>query len=497
MMQLRFIKTRCNAQWQTKLRLWVIKCILLTTMTTYYTTCSAHTLPNLSSSPQIHSALNDAQHAGNAFMRQLRGQDLIDFDPITYDYLNFLGNQLIAYSRARRPNFNFFLMRSQTINAFTFHGGYVGVHQGLITATDKENELAAVLAHEIAHIQQNHLDRLAQTNKVLVPFTLLKLLGAVTVGLLGEPSAGAHLATAVIGTHVQQLINYSRSYEKEADNMGIKVLARAGFDPYAMPSFFGKLQKEAQLQSQPPEYLLTHPIYETRIAHAKARARDFKYRQKADSLYYLLVRAKLKATSAINNELVLAQLKQQANTKRYQNKGVFYYGYAQALLHNKQYKKALWAIGKVKKIYPDNLIVQLALAEIYEAQGDFKKAKTILLNLSSLYPNHLSLKMQLTRLFLKNKQPKLATEQLKQLLVIESDWLPAYRLLAKSEYQLGKHANMHQALANWHFLQGDFARAAQQLRFALNYTKTKREKDRIKKKMARFKTTQGLEQAAL
>ena len=122
-------------------------------------------------------------------LRQMRALDMVVDDPLLDDYINDLGYRLVASSDKPKEHFAFFIVKDPEINAFAAPGGYIAVNSGLITITHNESELAGVIAHEIGHITQNHLQRAFEDSKKDAPLMALVLLGAIAAG------AGSHAAT--------------------------------------------------------------------------------------------------------------------------------------------------------------------------------------------------------------------------------------------------------------------------------------------------------------
>src|SRR5690606_3289468 len=133
-----------------------------------------------------------------------------------------------------------------SINAFATLGGYIGMNAGLVLAAESEDEVAAVLSHEIAHVTQQHVLRgaeRAQTDSIPI---LRAMLGAIAIaqscaGTSSDDAAMAAIATAQ-GLAVQRQIDYTRANESEADRLGIRTLARGGYTPGAMASMFERMQ---------------------------------------------------------------------------------------------------------------------------------------------------------------------------------------------------------------------------------------------------------------
>jgi predicted Zn-dependent protease len=237
---------------------------------------TASDLPDIGSS--AGELLTPAQERayGGMMVRQLRGYGLVLDDPLLDGYLQSLGYRLASHSDRPRQPFTFFLMRDRQINAFATIGGYVGVNAGLILTAEREDELAAVLAHEISHVTQRHVLRaVEQAQRDQLPI-MLGMLGAILAA--SQSGSGDGVQAAIVGgmsLMQQRQINYTRSNEYEADRIGIQTLARSGYAPIAMADFFARMERQMRGNKggeQAPEYLRSHPVTTTRISEAKSRA---------------------------------------------------------------------------------------------------------------------------------------------------------------------------------------------------------------------------------
>ncbi|MGP1665685.1 MAG: M48 family metalloprotease, partial [Rhodanobacter sp.] len=116
-------------------------------------------LPDLGSSANALVSPQEAESYGASMLRQMRALEMVVDDPLLDDYINNLGFQLVSASAKPRDHFAFFIVKDPEINAFAAPGGYIAVNSGLFTMTRNESELAGVIAHEIGHVTQNHLQR--------------------------------------------------------------------------------------------------------------------------------------------------------------------------------------------------------------------------------------------------------------------------------------------------------------------------------------------------
>jgi predicted Zn-dependent protease len=193
---------------------------------------------------------------------------LID-DPFVLAAVNGIGQSLVRHVEPQPFVYRFRVVVDPTLNAFAGPAGYIYFHTGLLLAAGSVDELAGVMAHEIAHAKRSHVAR--SIEKAAVPDMLAKLLGVGVAVATDEP--GAMIAAEGVSQSLQ--LQYSREFEAEADEVGAAFLVRAGYDPMGMATFFERLSAERRpdLGFEVPPYLLSHPQIESRLDAAVARAR--------------------------------------------------------------------------------------------------------------------------------------------------------------------------------------------------------------------------------
>ena len=185
-------------------------------------------------------------------------------------YLNVLGEALAQASD--RPEtfggYHFQIMDSDEVNAFAAPGGFIMVSRGLLRCCKSEDAVAAVLAHEIGHVQGAHGLRAIKTDRLTSALTIMAAEGAKTFG--GEELAElTRTFEGSISDITSTLMNrgYSRSLEKEADAAAVKILRRVGYDPNALVDMLGEMKKN--LKPGGPDFAKTHPDPEDRIADVR------------------------------------------------------------------------------------------------------------------------------------------------------------------------------------------------------------------------------------
>lgn len=253
------------------------------------------------------TSLSESREAalGGQIMRHIRSDVAYLHDAELTDYLNNIGDRLVAANPSPRHHLLFFAVNDPSINAFALPGGYVGVHTGLIAAVRNESELAGVLAHEIAHVSQNHIARMVDSQKS----NTLTTLAALAIAILAARSDQGQLSQAALvsaqALSIQNQLDFTREHEREADRIGLQTLANAEFSPVGMATFFERLQAQSRFaDTSAPAYLRTHPLTYERIADIQNRLAEIKPRQVTDGLDFKLVRAKVIATQGDAGEAV-------------------------------------------------------------------------------------------------------------------------------------------------------------------------------------------------
>ena len=381
-------------------------------------------LPDIGSSAgELLTPARQAQYGG-MMLRELRNYGYLLEDPLVTDWLQTVGSRLGADSDNPQQSYTFFMMRDRQINAFATLGGYIGMNAGLVLTADREDEVAAVLSHEIAHVTQQHVLRgVERAQRDQIPI-LLGMLGAIVLAQAAGGSSSGDASQAAIasamGLMQQRQIDYTRSNESEADRVGIRTLSRAGYDIDAMAGFFSKLQQATRVargsgRDAVPDYLQTHPVTTTRISEARQRADQLRGEQvttvtsvpggerverfdrrgitlpetrsanpllpvpvtlppiafnQGDTGEFDWARERLRALSA---DTPSAAVREYETLRRQTGKplgGPQRYGLAVAHLQGGDVRTALTELRKLEDDYPDNLWVSLTLGEAESRTGD-------------------------------------------------------------------------------------------------------------------------------
>lgn len=378
-------------------------CALLLTLATGAGHAQDRRLPDIGSSAgNVLSPAKQAEY-GAMVLAQLRHEGYVLDDPLLDGWLNEVGQRLVAASDRPQQPFTFFLLRDRQINAFATLGGYVGVNSGLVLAAAREDELAGVLAHEISHVTQQHVLRGAEkAQRESLPILLATLGAIVAAQKAGGTSSGDAASAALMtgfGLLQQRQIDYTRDNEAEADRIGIRLLANAGYDPEAMADFFQTLQGVVRMnqgdeRSALPAYLQTHPLTLTRISEARERADKLVSGRlvlpvtagnsnpllpanlqpasasrltQGPTGEFIWARERLRVLSAATPAQALAEYRQMASKQPLD--AAQRYGLALAQLQSGQNEDALRELQPLAREHPDNLWLQIALGQAEARSG--------------------------------------------------------------------------------------------------------------------------------
>lgn len=424
----------------------------------------AQNLPDLGDSSRSALSASQERSIGKEIMAKLRADASYLDDAEAVDYVSRLGGKILSAAPDGRQDFEFFVMRDSSLNAFALPGGYIGVHSGLVAAAENESELASVLAHEIAHVTQHHIARMVQGGQQ----NSLTTLAAVAIAILAARSnsqASQAAIAAAQASAIQSQLDYTREHEREADRIGLQTLTQAGFDARAMRSFFERLQRYARAyESNVPTYLRTHPVTTERIADVENRLAQLPYRQVPDNLEFQLIRARLRALSVAPREALKlfdpAPVEQTPTAL-----AAHAYGKALALYRSNDFARADETLAPARK-HASPLIEHLA-AQIKLDRGNATEALTIYREAAKRFPDARALTYGYAEALLNERNNDAALKLVSDRLQLTSGDARLYELQARSYASLGQRFRQHRAQAEAYALRGQLGAAVEQLQLAL------------------------------
>lgn len=425
----------------------------------------AFNLPSLGDSSSSIISPEQEHQLGRAWLSILRGQVRQLEDPLLKDYIETSVYRLAESSQLNDRRLEFIVLASPQLNAFAAPGGIIGVNGGLLLHAQTESEYASVMAHELAHLSQRHFARgLEAQKRMQVPF-----MAAMLAGVIAAAAGGGDIGMAAIlstqAAAIQEQRRFSRQNEQEADRIGLLNLHKAGFEPRAMPSLFERLMRQYRFDSMPPEFLLTHPVSESRIADTRNRAEQYSDGQgTVDSLYYQLIRARLQLTFEGTSGLALKRFRNLLNEDPTLDSAR--YGLVLALIRSNQLDEAQTHLEQLLKKTPDSIIYNLAAVDLEISRSQFKPANVRVDKLLQRHPSNFPLLSAKYEIQLKQKDISGAEKTINQLLKQRPNDPDIWFEVAEIRGLANDIIGLHEARAEFYSRVGDYTQAIEQLDYA-------------------------------
>ncbi|WP_213664337.1 M48 family metalloprotease [Stutzerimonas stutzeri] len=401
---------------------------------------------------------------GRAWLSLLRGQVRQLSDPLLKDYVESSVYRLTETSQLQDRRLEFVLLESPHLNAFAAPGGIIGVNGGLFIHAQTEAEYASVMAHELAHLSQRHFARGLEAQQRMQLPMMAAMLAGVVAAAAGAGDAGIAAIVSTQAAAIQAQRRFSRQNEQEADRIGILNLEKAGYDPRAMPQMFARLMRQYRYDQKPPEFLLTHPVTESRIADTTNRAEQLANGGIEDSLRYQLIRARtqlrFETTPGLGAKRFRAQLNENADLDAAR------YGLALAQIKGGQLDEARSTLAPLLNKAPDELIYNLAQIELEVTANRLPQAEQYLQRMLRQYPGSYPLRQARIDLLIKQGQTTQAAKELDQLAAQRSADPDIWYQVAEIRGLTGNIVGVHEARAEYFALVGDYDQAIEQLDFA-------------------------------
>ena len=428
---------------------------------------------------------NEEEVLGQAWLKAFRSSVRLYDDPIVYEYVENLLYTLASQSEIGDKSLDLIVVDNSVLNAFAVPGGVIGVHTGLLDAAENEAQLASVLSHELAHLFQRHFARSTDAAKRA---NLVSILGALAGVAIAASGGGGDAATAAIvagqAAAVDNQLRYSRAHEREADRLGMQNMVSAGYSAQGAAQMFQVMQNASRLYGQEiPEFLLTHPITQSRISDARLRARNIAREhekenrplpKKLDSTDFQLIKARLAVINSATAENAAKTFKhrlKQESANGAEPSDATRYGLAMALLENNQFKEARTALSPLLSQVPGRILYSLLDIEIDIQAGNTQTAERRLRDLYALNPKNYSIGMRLSELLLQLEKSNDAASVLYNLTRRWPNKSSIWYHLAEAQGKAGDILGLHQSRAEFFFLTGRYNEASLQLQQAARYAR--------------------------
>ncbi len=434
------------------------------TLQTSIAQASPNQLPSLGDSSSSLISPQLEKRIGESFLKQINAALPTVNDPLMKYYVSGQLINLAQHSELRDAIMSVVVIDNPELNAFAAPGGVIGVNLGLLLSAEDVHEYSSVIAHELAHLSQRHFARGVEEQRSQTLPTLAALIAALVIGAAGGGDAAiAALSTAQAASAANQL-RYSRDREQEADRIGFNTLIRAGHDPAGMSRMFERMQQAYRFTRKPPEFLLTHPLSESRITDARNQAMSVERKEYGDSLDYQLMRVRA---------VVHFQKNPNQGIKEYRSRlrdnpddAAANYGLALSLSRDGQHDAALLRAEQLLNVNAQSILYNSAYAELLIEAERNQQAQALLEQQLVLNPGNAPLSMLYARVLNQAGQHAKAETILEQQSQARPNDVDVWYQLAETAGLAGNITGVHLARADFFYLHGAYHRAIQHLEYA-------------------------------
>ncbi len=439
-------------------------CALGVTLVGFVHGGSSHDLPVLGDASSSLISPEMERRIGQQFLKQLHASLPTISDPLLKYYISSSLADLAQHSELRDKLLEVIVIDSEDINAFAAPGGVVGINLGLMLSAEDVHEYSSVLAHELAHLSQRHFARGVEEQRAQTLPTIASLIAAIMVGVLGGGDAGIAAISASQAMAQSSQLKYSRTREQEADRVGLNTMAQANLDPNGMSRMFERMQRAYRFSRRPPEFLLTHPLSEARIADAKLQAQAYGVHRYEDSLDYALMR---------NRAIIHYMDTPQDAVKEYEQEVrddpesvAARYGLAIALSRAGEHAQALAIGDALFTENPRKILYIAALGEFLIAAEKYDQAEKLLSHNLAINPDNAPLAMLYADALTKTGDFAAAEAVLTRQSLVRPEDVDVWYDLAEVSGLAGNVIGVHRSRAEYYALHGAYQQAIQHLEYA-------------------------------
>lgn len=375
-------------------------------------------LPNLRGQGLSFAEQYQNKLLGEWSLRNINGRTKMEHDPWIHETVKDITWRLNAQARQQAP-LGLVIIDNPSINAFAAPGGVIGLNTGTILAASSMDELASVIAHEVAHISQNHYESGADERKKALLMQIGGMLAAIAASAVDGDAAAAVMMGSQTAT-MNSSMAFSRNNEREADRVGMQIMNQAGYDPRAMPRFFATMNQQSQLNQTAnqflPSFVRSHPLSNERLSESQSRAQRYtslslNQQQRHQALFDLLYWRVQSTGKHVSETALTTAAKNSVGAKLAL---MYWYGEQQRFKEANELYTELSALPAPQRQVLEPLL-SITQSQILTEQNQWQQAAELLESQQRLYPERRDLRLYLAEALTNSNQPTKAQTLLKPL----------------------------------------------------------------------------------
>lgn len=375
-------------------------------------------LPNLRGQGLSFAEQYENKRLGEWSLRNINSRAKMEHDPWIYETIKEMTWRLNAQARQQAP-LGLVIIDNPSINAFAAPGGVIGLNTGTILAASSMDELASVVAHEVAHISQHHYESGADERKKALLMQIGGMLAAIAASAVDGDAAAAVMMGSQTAT-MNSSMAFSRSNERDADRVGMQIMNQAGYDPRAMPRFFATMNQKSQLNQTAnqflPSFVRSHPLSNERLSESQSRAQRYdalplSKQQRHQALFDLLYWRTQSTGEHVSETALTTAAKNSVGAKLAL---MYWYGEQQRFGEANEIYTELSALPAAQRQVLEPLL-SITQSQILTEQNKWQQAAELLESQQRLYPERRDLRLYLAEALTNSNQPAKAQALLKPL----------------------------------------------------------------------------------
>lgn len=362
---------------------------------------------------------------GEKVYREVQRQMPVAQNPWLEDQLFSVFSHLLSQTQMGQP-IGLLIINDPQINAFAVPGGLFALNTGLVTSARNMDEVAGVMAHEIAHVTQRHYSRSQEAFKGQGLLALAGVLVGALVASQADGDAGAAVMMGSQAALMDKQLTYSRNQEREADRIGMQYMYTAGYNPQSMADFFEVMHRATSRVSFLPDFWFTHPLTTERMSEARLRANQLPRVKSSlrDEEFDILKQY----TLVVSNQATEQQLQVLASRNNFAAQ------LALAAFYTRQgdYALAQQTLNQAKNHRRLHHLISLIQTDIYLGQNKLSEAYKVISSPARIMPENRALNYKLAEVLIRQNQPAEAQALVQKFLNRNERDLSAWRLMQQA-----------------------------------------------------------------
>ena len=443
-------------------------------------------------SSRTYLTSNEEKELGKKLMLYVKKHLVLIEDPSIVNYVNRIGQHIVAQLPSPPFQFHFYVIKEDVYNAFAAPAGHVFINSGLLAAMDSEEELAGILGHEIAHVLCRHISEQIERSQKIGLATLAGVLTGIFLG--GSAAAAAAISTSSIAAGQSLSLKYSRENEREADQVGLKYLAKAGYGCGGLLKALQKIRSKRWFGPEDiPSYVTTHPAIEARLAYLDTwiltHPEEANSDRPVDPTDFHKVHNKL---VALYGDKDAAYGIFESQLRKDPEDALAYYGKGLVLTRDHKWQNGVENLRRALEMRPLDSDIVRDLGKTYFHMGDYASALKTLKGALAFSPEDPEGWFLLGRAQMEMGDLQGALDCFKTLVNTAPDYLPGTRYLGETYGKLGNDGEAHYHLGIYNQKKGEFKIAEFHFKRALNLlAKDGERRQAIEKALKELSGSQG------